>query len=77
MPSTDADDPAASSDGTEQTALDRFTSPQRCAAISVSTSKRCEHDALPGVPYCADHYDRLDDVDATETSTTPRGRSDS
>ena len=27
----------------------------QCQAIAVSTSERCQHDALPGIDYCAQH----------------------
>jgi len=46
----------------------------RCKAISVRYSRRCRHEALPGVPYCPDHYHLLrtdgqktDEGGATET----------
>lgn len=32
---------------------------RQCEAIAIYTSRRCEHDALPGVPYCPDHYHLL------------------
>jgi hypothetical protein len=35
----------------------------RWRAILTRSSRRCEHDALPGVPYCVDHYHLLEDDD--------------
>ncbi|MDQ2072808.1 hypothetical protein RBH20_09705 [Haloarcula sp. H-GB4] len=35
------------------------TAPGQCKAIAVSTSQRCERDALPGVVYCTLHLDRV------------------
>lgn len=65
----------AASDSSTQSRLDRYTSPQQCAAISIRTPKRCEHDALPGIPYCADHYHLFDDTTACPSiSPTPLDR---
>jgi len=33
---------------------------QRCHAVAVSTSERCQHDALPGINYCAQHIHLTD-----------------
>ncbi|SEP30321.1 hypothetical protein SAMN05216388_10722 [Halorientalis persicus] len=33
---------------------------EQCQAIAVYTSQRCQHDALPGLPYCADHFEMMD-----------------
>jgi len=36
----------------------RDQDPGQCKAIAVSTSSRCERDALAGVAYCTLHLDR-------------------
>jgi hypothetical protein len=41
------------------TTLVEFEDIGRCRAILTRSSRRCEDDALPGVPYCADHYQLL------------------
>jgi hypothetical protein len=46
---------------TEQATLAEFENAGRCQAISVRASRRCKHDTLPGIPYCADHYDMFQD----------------
>jgi len=45
----------------EQRRLEEFLArdADRCQAISVRYSRQCRHDALPGVPYCPDHYHLL------------------
>jgi len=32
----------------------------QCQSTATRTGDRCQHDALPGVPYCVYHYDRYD-----------------
>jgi len=39
---------------------DETADQEQCQAIAVYTSQRCQHDALPGVPYCADHFEMMD-----------------
>ncbi|MDS0220894.1 hypothetical protein NDI54_05935 [Haloarcula sp. S1AR25-5A] len=39
----------------------RETDTVECQAIAVSTSQRCERDALAGVAYCPLHLDRVDE----------------
>lgn len=34
----------------------------QCQAIAVSTSQQCQHDALSGIRYCADHIELVDDL---------------
>ena len=34
----------------------------QCQAIAVSTSQQCQHNALSGIRYCADHIDLADDL---------------
>ena len=62
--------------GQRQLTLDEATAwdGNQCEAISVRYSRRCRHEALPGVPYCPDHYHLLgtdgqktDEGGATET----------
>ena len=62
--------------GHRQLTLDEGTArdDNQCEAISVRYSRRCRHEALPGVPYCPDHYHLLrtdgqktDEGGATET----------
>lgn len=52
-----------------QASLGEFASAdsRRCKAIAVYADRRCEHDALPGLPYCPDHYHLLDE-DGHETT---------
>ncbi|MBV0900160.1 hypothetical protein [Haloarcula salina] len=56
MSQTDPDPwgPSAPTDE-RQLRLDEFTG--QCKAIAVSTSERCERDALAGVAYCTLHLD--------------------
>lgn len=57
---------SASKSPGEQRRIDEFTGAGeqvhepngRCKAIAVSTSERCERDALAGVDYCAVHIPR-------------------
>ncbi|QLD88308.1 hypothetical protein HWV07_04370 [Natronomonas salina] len=51
-----------------QLPLDEFTTStstdeNRCEAYADSTGDRCQHDAIPGIPYCGTHKHLLDDVD--------------
>jgi len=50
---------------TEQLSLTDFSaSPEQCEAYAERSGERCEHDALPALPYCADHIHLYDpDVD--------------
>jgi len=48
---------------TTQATLGESADEKQCEAIANSTGRRCEHDALLGVPYCPDHYHLLDEVD--------------
>ncbi|PSP83304.1 hypothetical protein BRC96_09005 [Halobacteriales archaeon QS_6_64_34] len=34
----------------------------QCQAIAVSTSERCQHDALSGIDYCAQHIEQADSL---------------
>ncbi|MGB9931567.1 hypothetical protein [Haloarcula amylolytica] len=38
------------------------TAVAQCQAIAVSTSQQCQHDALSGIRYCADHIELVDDL---------------
>jgi hypothetical protein len=57
---------------TEQATLAEFEDIGRCQAISMRSSRRCKHDALPGVPYCADHYHLLEN-DEVRSAKEPFG----
>lgn len=46
--------------GEQQDSPDQHTA--QCQAIAVSTSQQCQHDALNGIRYCADHIDLADDL---------------
>ena len=48
----------------EQRRIDEYVAPERCAAIAVSTSERCQRDALAGVDYCAIHLPREEPDDS-------------
>jgi hypothetical protein len=50
----------------EQRRIDEFVTDddEKCAAISVSTSERCQRDALAGVEYCAIHLPREEPDDS-------------
>jgi len=44
---------------TDQTTLSESVDEGRCQAYADRTGERCQHDALPGVPYCHHHYHLL------------------
>jgi hypothetical protein len=55
----------------EQATLAEFADPDRCQATSARSSRRCKHDALAGVPYCADHFHLLEDDDLRDIESGP------
>jgi hypothetical protein len=58
----------------EQMTLDEFHDQHRnqCRETAASTGKRCEHDAIPGLPYCTKHVDALqNDVGGSPALSIP------
>jgi len=60
--------PQSGDDG-EQRQLDEFVDDGQCSAIAVTTSERCQRDALCGVEYCPIHMKQISDSKGDENGS--------